>query len=169
MVGTSLRERLRGLAQRLEQGRLAPLVQFVKFGAVGISNTLISYAVEMLFLYVILSAVWNEGELAVFGLRLKAPDVRWAVCAAIGFIAGVINSYLLNSRFVFREGAGARSPWRAFWKLAASSVLTSLILSYFIKLWLNSALGLAPWLASLCALLVTVPLNFVMSKFWAFK
>ncbi len=160
---------LRGLLRRLEGGRFAPLVQFVKFGAVGVGNTLVSYAVEMLFLYVILAGVWNEGELRLFGRAVPLPDVRWAVCSALGFIAGVVNSYALNSRFVFREGAEKRSPVRAFLKLAAGSVLISLVLAYFLKLWLRGSFGMAEWLASACSLLITVPLNFLAGKFWAFK
>ena len=41
-------QKFRQLMARLEASSLAPLIQFIKFGLVGVSNTLISYAVEML-------------------------------------------------------------------------------------------------------------------------
>jgi len=154
---------------RPSRGLLGSLVQFVKFGMVGALNTAVSYAIEMLGLYVVFAGVWNEGAVTVLGRAVKAPDFRWAVCATLGFIAGVVNSYLLNSRFVFRkeDGSGRRGG-RAFARMALCSLATTLVLSYFLKLWLNSALGFAPWLASLCALAVATPLNFLLTKFWAF-
>ncbi len=96
--------------------------------------------------------------------------MRWAICAALGFAAGVVHSYILNARFVFRkkEAARRRSP-AVFAKMAVSSLLTTLVLSYFLKLWLNARLGLEPWLASLCAVAVVTPLNFLLTKFWAFR
>jgi len=159
-------ERLKALGQ----GRLKPLVQFVKFGLVGGLNTVVSYVIEMLGLYVVFARVWNEGTVSVLGRAVRATDFRWAVCAALGFAAGVVNSFILNSRFVFRpEADGTRRGWRAFVKMALCSMATTLVLSYFLKLWLNSALGFAPWLASLCAVAVTTPLNFLLTKFWAFR
>ena len=37
----------------LQSEKLAPLIQFIKFGLVGVSNTAISYGVEMLCYYVL--------------------------------------------------------------------------------------------------------------------
>ena len=141
--------------------------QFIKFGFVGLGNTLVSYAVEMLCLYGLLAGVMREGSLSLGSWDWPWPDVKWALCSALGFLAGVVNSYLLNSRFVFKEKQ--RSPWRTFLKLAASSVLASLVISYLIKLWLAGTFGFPAWLASACALLVSVPLNFLASKYWAFR
>ena len=164
-----MREWLKRTLQRLESSKLAPLVQFVKFGLVGISNTVISYVVDMLFFYWLLGPLWQEGSLRVFGNELPAQDARTVLCKTLGFIAGVLNSYLLNSRYVFQSKAEKRPhPFRSFLKLAASSLLTSLVLSSFLTLRLQ-ALGLPNYLATLCALAVTIPLNFLFSKFWAFR
>ena len=43
-----MKEWFTAIMARLEHSRFAPLVQFVKFGLVGVSNTLINYAVDML-------------------------------------------------------------------------------------------------------------------------
>ena len=44
-----LKEKLHALENN---PKLAPLIQFIKFGLVGVSNTLISYAVEILCDYI---------------------------------------------------------------------------------------------------------------------
>jgi putative flippase GtrA len=69
-------------------GRLrAPVVvQFVKFGLVGISNTLITFA--------------------VYTLLLKVFGVWYLAASAIGFAVGATNGFLLNRRWTFREHVG---------------------------------------------------------------
>jgi putative flippase GtrA len=76
-------------------GRLVPpvLVQFVKFGIVGIANTLLTFA--------------------VYTLLLKVFGVWYLAASAIGFVVGTINSFLLNRRWTFRGHVGdAYTPVR---------------------------------------------------------
>lgn len=76
-------------------GRIAPpvLVQFVKFGVVGVANTLLTFA--------------------VYTLLLKVFGVWYLAASAIGFVVGTINSFLLNRRWTFREHVGdALTPVR---------------------------------------------------------
>jgi putative flippase GtrA len=76
-------------------GRFAPpvLVQFVKFGLVGVSNTLLTFA--------------------VYTLLLKVFGVWYLAASAIGFVVGTINSFLLNRRWTFRGHVGdALTPVR---------------------------------------------------------
>jgi len=62
------------------------LIQFVKFGIVGISNTLLT--------------------LAVYTLLLKVLGVWYLAASAIGFAVGATNGFLLNRRWTFREHVG---------------------------------------------------------------
>src|SRR6476646_12175065 len=69
------------------------LVQFLKFGTVGVSNTLITFV--------------------VYGLLLKVFGVWYLAASAIGFIAGATNGFLLNRRWTFRGHVGdALTPVR---------------------------------------------------------
>ena len=69
------------------------LVQFVKFGIVGISNTLLTFA--------------------VYGFLLKVVGVWYLAASAIGFIAGATNGFLLNRRWTFAGHVGdALTPVR---------------------------------------------------------
>ena len=149
---------LRGLLRKLESGKAAPLMQFIKFGAVGVSNTAISYGVEMLGYYVLFAQVpWSERG-------------RIAVVTAIAFTLSVANSYFWNSRYVFRDSERRTlgAQLRAFLRMAASYAATGLVLAPLLKVLVHEA-GVAYWLASLLTLAVTVPLNFILNKLWAFR
>ena len=153
-----MKDRLRVLLEKLEQGRLAPLVQFAKFGLVGVSNTAISYAIEMVGYYVVFAGVsWPE-------------RVRIAVVTAIAFAVSVLNSYYWNNRYVFKDAERKtfRDHMKALLKMAACYALTGLVLAPILKVWIHER-GVAYWLASLLTLVVTVPLNFLLNKLWAFR
>ncbi len=69
------------------------LVQFVKFGIVGVSNTLLT--------------------LVVYTVLLKVFGVWYLAASAIGFAVGATNGFLLNRRWTFREHVGdALTPVR---------------------------------------------------------
>lgn len=140
------------------QERMKLIQQFLKFGLVGVSNTLISYTIELLGYYVILSGTpWPEW-------------VRIAVVSAVAFFISVLNSYYWNSRYVFGDGCKKTfiEHLTAFFRMAFSYALTGLVLAPILKVWIHER-GTAYWLASLLTLVVTVPLNFVLNKLWAFR
>jgi putative flippase GtrA len=73
--------------------RFALAVQFVKFGVVGISNTLLTFL--------------------IYTVLLKVFGVWYLAASAIGFVAGATNGFLLNRRWTFRDHVGdALTPVR---------------------------------------------------------
>ena len=62
------------------------LVQFVKFGIVGVSNTLLTFA--------------------VYTVLLKVFGVWYIAASAIGFVVGATNGFLLNRRWTFADHVG---------------------------------------------------------------
>jgi putative flippase GtrA len=68
----------------LPRGHVA--VQFVKFGIVGVSNTLLT--------------------LLVYALLLKVFGVWYLAASAVGFAVGATNGFLLNRRWTFRDHVG---------------------------------------------------------------
>ena len=123
------------------------LKQAVKFGAVGVLNTLID-----LGLYFVLTR-W----LGMAGLPVAAK--------AISYSAGILNSFLWNRNWTFRSQA---SPWKT---------LVPFVLVNLVGLGLNTGsmqLGLnvlrLPELVSLgLATGFTLAWNFVLSKFVVFR
>lgn len=128
----------------------ATLIQFIKFGLVGGLNVVLSYLI-------------TNG--CYYSLHLHEQISNF-----ISFVITVLISYLLNSRFVFEPEEGEQQPWyRALAKVYASYALTELLLTG-ILLFIEVRLLLIPhYFATLINLCVTVPLNFILNKFWAYR
>lgn len=169
-----MKEKLSALMTKLENSRFAPLVQFVKFGLVGVSNTLIYYVIEVFGYYVLFrnEAMFSglTGLLVRLGLGVTNEQVKVEIIALIAFVISMTNSFILNNRFVFRaeEKPSKRQLLRTYLKTALCYALTGIVLSPLLKLWMGS-IGIPYWAAGLLSLIVTIPLNFLMNKFWAFS
>lgn len=156
----------------LQSKKLAPLIQFIKFGLVGVSNTAISYGTEMLCYYVLFKNSKFVGILDLLsklGISTDGNNVRIVITTIIAFVISVSNSYFWNNRYVF--GTGKKSfleHFKTYFKTFACYGITGLILSPIIKILLTK-INVPFFIASLGALVITIPLNFIMNKFWAFK
>lgn len=139
----------------LSEEKLEGLLQFIKFGIVGVSNTVISYVLNVLVL-----------------LALRPWEVAWDFIAGnvVAFVLSVLWSFYWNNRYVFviREGE-KRKLGKALVKTYLSYGFTGIILSNVLSwLWI-SILGISKYVAPLINLIISVPLNFIINKFWAFK
>lgn len=165
--------KLQAFLTRLENSPLKPLVQFVKFGMVGVTNTLISYSIQMLCYYVLFRNVTFSGvtgALGALGIAATGEQVRIVITTALAFFISVTNSFVLNNRYVFRsEGSQSVGTLvRKYLRTVACYAVTGLLLSPALKLWMDG-FGIPFWATSLLTLIVTIPLNFVLNKFWAFS
>lgn len=156
----------------LQNEKLSSLIQFIKFGLVGVSNTAISYGIEMLCYYVLFKntkfiSILNL--LALLGISTDGNNVKIVITTIIAFVVSVSNSYFWNNRYVFGSGKKSFSEhFKTYFKTFACYGITGLILSPIIKILLTK-ISVPFFIASLGALVITIPLNFVMNKFWAFK
>jgi putative flippase GtrA len=127
--------------------RLIPpvLVQFVKFGIVGISNTLLTFA--------------------VYTLLLKGFGVWYLAASAIGFAAGAVNGFLLNRRWTFRGHVGdALTPVR--WTIVQLCGLG--INEGLLYLFVHDA-GIDKLLAQALATGVVTITTFTANRAWTFR
>lgn len=125
-------------------------VQLFKFGIIGFINTVLSYLIT------------NVGYYA-FHLHEQ-------ICNFICFLITVLISYLLNSRFVFRQQESEAQPWyKALGKVYASYALTELLLTGILLFIQERLIGIPHYIATLLNLCVTVPINFILNKFWAYR
>ena len=149
------------------------IIQFVKFSIVGVSNTVIS-----------------EGVYAV----LIFFRMHYLPASFIGFALSVLNAYYWNNRFVFKEKKGDEK--RVWWKVLLKTyvayiwgyIATAVLLVFWIEIidiaqWLEplaqwfAARGmesidshyLAGLLAAFLNYLITVPMNYLLNKYWAFR
>lgn len=124
-------------------------IQFVKFGIVGVSNTLIHY-----FTYLICIAI----------------GCHYLIASIIGFMISVINAFYWNNKYVFvKKDDEYRSLLQAFFKTFMSYAGTGLILeNVLLVVWIQ-LLHISEVIAPIVTLLITIPINFILNKFWAFK
>jgi putative flippase GtrA len=120
--------------------------QFIKFGIVGVLNTLIGLCIYYIFIYISVS-LYIAGN-------------------TTGFIAGVLNSYYWNNKYVFTKSQeGHFIPlMKTFAAYGGTLILSTALLVIMVD-----RLQISEWVAPLINLSITVPLNFLLNKFWAFK
>ena len=135
----------------------AAFMQFVKFGIVGVSNTVISYV-----LYAATLLILQKADL------FPKTDYLWAQIVA--FILSVLWSFYWNNKMVFvTSEESERVWWKALIKTYISYSFTGLFLnSILLMLWVKIC-GMSEFVAPILNLLISVPLNFLINKFWAFK
>ncbi|MBR3469195.1 MAG: GtrA family protein [Lachnospiraceae bacterium] len=146
--------------------------QFIKFSIVGLSNTIISQAVYTILVYF---------------------KMHYAPASFLGFFVSVINAYYWNQKFVFKKPEGGLMGHLKTFSRTFTVYLGTYFLSLFLLfIWID-VIHISNWmtpLADLCHrigfesfnekflgdtiaailnIFVTVPINFVMNKFWAFK
>ena len=128
--------------------RLTDAGQFIRFSLVGVSNTLVFYAVY-------LGALW-------LGFSFVAA-------AAAGTAVGIANSYVLNKIFTFRTAAQASG------KQLGEKVrfVTVYVAQYFVNIAVISVFvnifGVPPELAGLPAIGAAVFVSFFGHKYWTFR
>lgn len=131
--------------------------QFVKFGIVGVSNTVLGYLI-----YAVSLKVLRMAELF--------PEYDIYIAQFIMFLLSVAWSFYWNNKMVFKQQEGEkRNLLIALTKTYVSYAFTSLFLAeVLLALW-TKILGINEYIAPVISLLITVPLNFLIQKFWAFR
>lgn len=119
--------------------------QFVKFGLVGAINTAVSYLIYY-FLVVL--------------------HFHYIFSTIIGYIGSLIVGYFLSRVWVFKAyTVNVNKSIFKFCAIYGSSLLLNLCCMYCLVDILKISQIIAPFF-SLC---VTIPYNFILSKYWAFK
>lgn len=155
------------------------IIQFIKFGLVGVSNTLINYVVYVIFV---------------------SLGVHYTIANALGFIISVLNAYFWGSRFVFKEDETKekRIWWQVLLKTYASYAFGFVLNTLLLALWIDvvhigkyfgfigeiigtlsgtfaflpktmTAEEISEIAAPVINMVVTIPLNFIINKFWAYR
>lgn len=143
--------------------------QFIKFGIVGVSNTLVDMIVQVILTHVIM--LFTSGNWITYFAK------------TVGYGCGILNSYILNSRWTFKEER--RQNAREIFSFIAVNVPV-LLISLGLTALFADVLHIDQWWESLdlpgivreqkgrlfCSLLATVIcifVNFVLNKLFVFK
>ena len=123
--------------------------QFFGFAIVGASNMLISYCV-----YAILVLL----------------HINYVVANLIGYVVSIFNAYYWNNRVVFKKKKGeCRIWWKVLMKTFISYAGTGLILSNILLVIWVDGFNIHEMIAPIVNMLITVPLNYILNKYWAYK
>jgi putative flippase GtrA len=120
--------------------------QAIKYGVVGVINTLITAVV-----------IWIMMKL------LGCSDV---VSNVVGYIAGVLNSFIWNKKWTFKSSEKWIGSAIRFGVVFGICYLLQLGLLVFV---LNPYLAIDPYYNQLIAMAFYTAINFVMNKFYTFK
>lgn len=149
------------------------IVQFVKFSLVGVLNTAISEGVYAVLIYF---------------------KMHYILASFIGFSLSVLNAYYWNNKYVFKASEDGEK--RIWWKVLLKTYIAYLwgyianagLLFFWMDI-LKIERGLYPmanWfmnkgfsgfderflagiIAAILNLIITVPMNYIINKKWAFK
>ena len=120
------------------------IIQFIKFGIVGASNTIIGLLIYYLLLYL---------------------GANYLVCNTFSWIISIFNAFYWNNKYVFKnENTWIESLIKTYITYGISFFISMVLLYIFVE-WFYISKIFAPILC----LLITIPLNFLLNKFWTFK
>lgn len=140
---------------RITEEKILVLVQFVKFCMVGITNTALSYAVNVLVLFL----------LKPYYLRLD-----YIAGNVTAFVLSVLWSFYWNNKYVFvSKNRKNRNTLKSLLKTYISYAFTGLFLSTVFSYLFIEKIGISKFIVPLLNLIISVPINFIINKFWAFK
>lgn len=121
------------------------IFQFIKFGIVGASNTVISLVIYYVLIYF---------------------TVNYIVANTLGFIVSVLNAFYWNNKYVFKKtkSNNFNALIKSFVCYGSTFLLSTVLLIIMVKY-----LKISEIIAPIINLIITIPLNFMLNKFWTFK
>lgn len=136
-------------------GRMLGLIQFIKFGLVGVMNTAVDFLVFALLTWL---------------------GLQYLLAQVFSYSAGTVNSYVVNKLWTFgaKGTAGGeqqqtvkvdKGEFARFALVNIGTLLLSIALLYVLK----TRLGFHPLVAKIGVTAVTVVVNYIGSKLWVFR
>ena len=121
------------------------LIQFAKFGIIGVSNTLMALIVYYVFVLI---------------------GVHYLLSNTIAFVVSVLNAYYWNRKYVFKDNQSSKMAQlvRIYISYGFTFTLSTVLLFLMVDI-----IGISQLFAPIINLCITVPLNFLLNKFWVFK
>ena len=126
------------------QSKLTELLKAAKFAIVGVANTLIDYG--------------------VFALLAQLLSVNVFLSQVISYSCGILNSYIWNRSWTFRDTSRFFGPTLVRFLLLNLCMLglSTLLLALFLRF------GFSKLLAKACTVVVTMAIGFVVNRLWVF-
>ena len=119
-------------------------MQFVKFGMVGVTNTVVGLGIYYTVVFI---------------------GIHYILANLMAFVLSVLNSFLWNRKFVFKTAAKQtmRQISRVYCAYGTTGLLDTGMLFIMVDF-----IGISELVAPLINLVWTIPLNFILNKYWVF-
>jgi putative flippase GtrA len=149
------------------------LNQFIRFGLVGVSNTVVFYVIYAVFF---------------------AMTDNYIIANVAGWLISVLNAYLWQNMFVFKENKDAQKRvwWKVLIRTYCAYAFTGLILNNILLWFWIDVVDISRFCTGIIAVLsqhgielsqrefsgyagpvlnwiVVIPINFLVNKFWAYR
>lgn len=125
--------------------------QFCKFMLVGVTNTLVSFIVYSITLFLL-----EEFEF----------KYDYMISFVLSFLVGILWSYLWNSKIVFKQKDKLLS---SLFRSNISYFFTGIVLTYIISFYLITYIGVGKVMVFFIIIGFTFPINFLLHKYWVFR
>lgn len=142
----------------LDEQKEKNINQFIRFCLVGVTNTLLSYIINLVILLALKPLLWKHD---------------YYLANIIAFILSVAWSFYWNNKYVFGSKDGKNQSKKSLLKMLIKTYVAYSFTGVFLAnllswIWID-CLGISKYIAPLLNLVVSVPINFILNKFWAFK
>lgn len=119
--------------------------QFIRFGLVGLSNTLIAYLTYVFLVYI---------------------SVHYQIANVAAFVTSSFSGFFFNRLWVFKVGESSLfKQLSKYYVVYIFSLVVSMTLTF---VWIEY-LDVNVYLPPILNLILTVPCNFLLNKYWAFR
>lgn len=155
MPGSTISENLHKPFQLLITNQKDKIIQLIKFCLVGITNLIVYYAVYMPSLKLLAKiAFWYK--------------IDFLIAQCFGFVVSVLWSFYWNERFVFKKKNNPDGKIKKIAKTYSVYAISSIGAACLSYVWVEF-FGVAKSVVPFINLIVTVPTNFLLNKFWVFR
>ena len=115
------------------------------------------------FCFALVGAI-NTGFSFIIYILLLRLDLYYIIASVLAYIAGIAVSYLLNTKFVFKEEKTIKNLSKF-----VSVYLTALVINTGLLYALVNLIGFNPVLGQIGVTCLVLFYNYVLQKLWTFK
>lgn len=124
--------------------RRASFKELIKFGIVGLLNN----GVFIFFYYIFLNF-----------------KINYIVANTLAYLISILNAYYFNKKFVFKTNIkGIKSLLKTYISYGITFLISTGLLYVMVDF-----IKISSYIAPIISLFITIPINFLMNKYWTFK
>lgn len=118
--------------------------KIVKFGIIGVINTLLFFTLFFLFFNII--------------------KFHYLLATTISYFLAIINSFAFNKKWTFESNGNSRKEFIKFCFVNCIAIIVNSLVMFLLV----DKIGLNPWFAQVLTICVTMCVNYLGNRLWTF-